>query len=66
MRDVQPSKRLHVGFLLKDGQASDKTVYARAKILIVYTFLTRVHGDEGISDDILQERAGVYGAHDEA
>lgn len=50
---------------LKDGQASHKTVYASAKVLVVYAPLARVHGDEGISNDIFQERAGVYGAHDE-
>jgi hypothetical protein len=51
---------------LKDGQTAHEAVDARPEVLVIYTSLTRVHGNKGIPNDVFQERAGVDGAHYEA
>ena len=51
---------------MKDGQPAHEAVNARPEVLIIYTSLTRVHGNKGVPNDVLQERTGVDGAHNEA
>jgi hypothetical protein len=51
---------------LKDGQTAHEAVDARPEVLVIYTPLTRVHRNKRVPNDVLQERTGVDGAHNEA
>ena len=54
------------GIALEDSQASNQPVGAHTEVLVVDTALAGVHVHEGVADDVLEERAGVDLAEDEA
>lgn len=51
---------------LKDGKTLDEPVRAEAEVLVVDPVLPGVHRDERVADDVLEERARVDLAEDEA
>lgn len=52
--------------LIEHGQTSDVLVYGGAELVVIDTPLARVHLDERIPDDIVDERPRVDLAQDEA
>lgn len=50
----------------EDGKPSNKSVDAGAKVLVIDAFFSRVHGNQGISNNIFEEGTDVNLSKDES
>ena len=52
---VQCGETLAIKRLIEHGESPDKPVYTRMEVFAIQSLLSRIHGDEWVSNDVFHE-----------